>query len=123
MSPLFYKFLHHIGLILTFVSLGGLGALALVDQAQSKARSVFVALHGTGLIIILVAGFGLLAKMGLGLPVWAVVKLAIWLALGAMIVPLRRQPQLARPLILFAIPGLAAVAVVVAVWHVSIFGS
>lgn len=61
---MFYKFLHHLGLVLTFLSLGGLGALALTGQAQSKARTPFVALHGTGLIIILVAGFGWLAKLG-----------------------------------------------------------
>lgn len=123
MSPMFYKFLHHLGLILTFLSLGGLGALALVGQAQTKARTVFVALHGTGLILILVAGFGWMAKLGYGLPSWAIVKLLIWLAFGAMIVPLRRQPALARPLVLFVIPGLGAVAVVIAVWHVQIFGS
>lgn len=120
---MFYKFLHHLGLVLTFLSLGGLGALALTGQAQSKARTPFVALHGTGLIIILVAGFGWLAKLGYGLPTWAIVKILVWLALGALIVPLRRQPALARPLTLIAVPSLAAVAVFIAVWHRQLFGN
>lgn len=123
MSPMFYKFVHHFGLILLFLSLGGLGGLALVGQAQAKARAVFVALHGTGLVLILVAGFGWLAKLGYGLPAWAVLKLLVWLALGAMLVPLKRRPALAKPLVLFVIPGLAAVAAGVAVWHVALFGN
>lgn len=123
MSPMFYKFLHHIGLILTFISLGGLAAHALVGQATAKTRSVFVALHGTGLILILIAGFGWLAKLPYGsLPGWAIVKLLVWVALGAIIVPLKRKPTLAKPIILFVVPGLATLAVVIAVWHVQLFG-
>lgn len=122
MSILIYKFLHLFGVILLFVSLGGLGALALTDQTTSKARSTFVTLHGVGLLIILVAGFGWLAKMGYGLPIWALIKLAIWLAFGALIVPLKRKPALARPLILFVVPALAALTIGIAVWHAQIFG-
>lgn len=123
MSPMFYKFLHHVGLLLTFISLGGLGALALSGQGQSKARAPFVALHGAGLIVILVAGFGWLAKLGYGLPVWAVVKIVIWLALGALVVPLRRKPALAKSITFGLVPALAVTATVIAVWHAAIFGS
>ncbi len=123
MSPQVYKFLHHAGLILTFLSLGGLAAYAMLGQAKGAGRGVFVALHGTGLVLVLVAGFGWLAKLGYGLPAWAVVKLLIWAALGAVIVPLKRKPALAKPLVMYAIPALALVAAAVAVWHVQLFGS
>ena len=123
MSPLFYKFLHHVGLMMLFISLGGLGALALTGQATSKARGTFVALHGVGLIVILVAGFGLLAKLNYGFPVWVVVKLVLWLALGAIIVPLKRSPALARPLTVFAIPLIAAAGIITGVWHQYLFNS
>lgn len=123
MSAQVYQLLHHFGLILLFLSLGGLAALSLVGEPKAKGRSVFVALHGTGLVLILVAGFGWLAKLGYGLPIWAILKLLVWLALGAIIVPLKRKPALARAFALFVIPGLALFAAVIAVWHVSIFGN
>lgn len=123
MSAFFYKFLHHLGLFLLFVSIGGLGALAMAGQIQSKARATFVALHGTGLIVVLVAGFGWLAKLDYGLPAWAIAKIAIWLAFGALIVPLRRKPELARTVVLVVAPVLFAAAAGIAVWHVALFGN
>jgi hypothetical protein len=40
--------------------------------------------HGLGLLLVLVAGFGMLAKLGIhGVPTWAALKLIIWVALGA----------------------------------------
>jgi hypothetical protein len=123
MSADFYTFLHHFGLILTFVALGGLGALSLMGQPTAKPRPVFVALHGTGLVLVLVAGFGWLAKLGYGFPAWAIVKLLVWVGLGAIIVPLKRKPALAKPTVMVIVPALALVAVVVGVWHGPLFGS
>lgn len=118
-----YKFLHHVGLMLTFLSLGGLAAIAMAGEGRGSSRTPFVALHGTGLVIVLIAGFGWAAKAGYGIPVWLFFKVAVWLALGALVVPLRRKPALAKPFLMYVIPALGALAMVVAVWHVSIFNS
>jgi hypothetical protein len=49
--------------------------------------------HGIGLLIALVAGFGMLAKLGLmsSFPGWAAGKLVIWFALGALPAPIYRM--------------------------------
>jgi len=49
--------------------------------------------HGIGLLIVLIAGFGMLAKLNLmgSFPGWAVGKLVIWLALGALPAPIYRM--------------------------------
>ena len=57
-----------------------------------------MATHGTGLLISLVGGFGLLARLGLtgGLPGWVYLKLAIWLGLGMSPILLYKRPQTAK---------------------------
>ena len=54
--------------------------------------------HGVSLLLILVAGFGLLAKLGLAgsWPLWVTVKILVWLALGAAPVFLRGGEAVAR---------------------------
>lgn len=77
-----YKVLHLTGLILTFLGLGGI-LLRSRDQGPSRFGLV---LHGLGMLALLVAGFGLLARLGLNWPwpgwVWA--KLGVWLLVGAL---------------------------------------
>lgn len=84
MSPLFYQFLHLAGLMLLFISVG-----AYLAGTSSPARKFAGMLHGIGLLLLLVAGFGLMAKkFGVSNPmqfpgyVWA--KTVIWLVLGAL---------------------------------------
>ena len=40
--------------------------------------------HGIGLLISLISGFGMLAKMGImgSMPLWVWIKIALWLVLG-----------------------------------------
>jgi len=85
----FYKLLHIFSLIGATTALGGL-----ITGATGGFRRALVALHGTALFIMLVAGFGALAKLGVGgLPGWVTTKLVIWLVLGAIVVPARRMPE------------------------------
>lgn len=123
MHPDFYMTLHYVGLVVLFISLGGLGALAMTGQYQSKAKSGFVAFHGIGLILLLLGGFGWLGATKMGFPIWAILKLVIWLAFGALIVPLKRVPAAAKKLTLIGVPVLALCAIVLGVWHVALFGS
>jgi hypothetical protein len=79
MSPLYYKVLHLTGVILLFLGLAS--ALMPKDTPNRRIGLIF---HGLGLAILLVAGFGLIAKLQIGFPWWVVVKLVLLLAFGAM---------------------------------------
>jgi hypothetical protein len=76
MSLQFYHYLHLIGLILVFVGYGGL-----LSSERAKSAMMW---HGIGLLISLVSGFGMLAKMGImgSMPLWIWIKVALWLMLG-----------------------------------------
>jgi hypothetical protein len=56
--------------------------------------------HGTGLLISLISGFGLLAKLGIfkSMPTWVYIKIALWLVLGFLPVLARRR-VIAAPLV------------------------
>jgi hypothetical protein len=99
MSYQFYKVLHVVSLFLLFTS------LAAAAFAPQDKRKPWVALHGIATLIALVAGFGLLARLGLmkGMPGWVHIKLAIWLALGVMPFILRKANHLALPLLLVSV--------------------
>lgn len=114
---LVYKTFHLVGVMLTVVALGGMAIHAANGgtREQSLTRRLTTAIHGTGLLLVLVAGFGMLARLdgstGSG---WVVIKLGIWLLLGgAALVPYRR-PQFARVLFV-AVPLLAALAAIMAI--------
>ena len=51
--------------------------------------------HGLGLLLILVSGFGMLARMGLvgGLPPWIHAKLTIWVLAGVAIAVAKRKSE------------------------------
>ena len=110
MSYEFYKILHLAGLVTLFVALGALAVI------PSDKRKPFMALHGIAATVMLVAGFGLLARLQLmkAWDVWIYGKLVIWLLLGATPVILRRKPNLALPVLLVSI-ALGAVAAFLAV--------
>lgn len=83
MSVFFYDFLHVVGVMFLFA---GFGALL---SAENRSRAMM--LHGIGLVILLVAGFGILAKNHPAAPAvysytapWVLAKLVIWLILGAL---------------------------------------
>ena len=79
MSYLFYKVLHLIGVICLFLGLG-----AALMPADTPKRNVGLRFHGVGLLLLLVAGFGLVAKVIPGFPWWVIAKLVLWLGFGAM---------------------------------------
>ena len=111
-----YRLIHVIGLLVLFVALGGL-SYASVREARGEGhgafRKVAMAFHGLGLLIILVGGFGLLARIGVqhgvGFPGWVWGKLGIWLLLGASVVIPGRKPEWAGALFL-ALPVLGGIA-------------
>jgi hypothetical protein len=88
----FYKILHFTGLIITFTSLAGYIFYLLGNKTGDK-KKFFSILHGVGLIILLVSGFGLAARLGYmqQLPMWIYVKLAIWFLVGAALTVIKKQ--------------------------------
>ncbi len=111
MSYEFYKVLHLIGLVTLFAALGALTVI------PGERRKPFMALHGTATLIMLVAGFGLIAKLGLmsNMGAWLYGKLIIWLVLGAMPVVLRKKPNMAFSILLFSL-ALGAISAMLAIY-------
>lgn len=105
-----YKILHLIGLVVLFISLG---ALAFVPLEKRKPLMI---LHGIASIVMLVAGFGLLARLGMArdMGTWVYIKIVIWLILGATPVILKKKPALAMPVLLMSI-GLGTLAAYLAI--------
>jgi hypothetical protein len=115
----FYKVLHILGLTLVVLSLGGI--VAVVANGGSKEtnalRKATAISHGIGLLLLLVAGFGMLAKLGImgALPTWVVAKLIIWLLFGGLVAVAYKKPALAKK-IWVLIPVLVLAATYLAVY-------
>ncbi len=93
MSASAYKLLHFLGIFMTLLALGGIFVnSSLPADQQGRWRRLAGLTHGIGLVIVLVAGFGLLARLELGFELWVSLKLLIWLAFGALIVAARKHP-------------------------------
>ena len=81
-----YKLFHILGMLLVFVAAGGAAVHAAAggDKEANPLRRGLVIAHGVGLVLLLVAGFGMLARIGASAASgWVFGKLAIWLIMGA----------------------------------------
>ena len=97
MSYEFYKILHLIGIVLLFSGLISLLTLKVTSVAvEGSAKKFAFITHGVGLFLLLLSGFGLLARLGLAqqMPHWVYVKLLIWLVFGGVIALIKRKPTL-----------------------------
>jgi hypothetical protein len=109
----FYRILHFIGI---FLVMSALGATVAVKDEGAVPRGPVAAAHGVGLLLLLVSGFGMLAKLGIGAPPpWALAKLGVWLVLGAMLAVARRRPDM-RTAMFFAAPVWGAIAAWLAIF-------
>ncbi len=117
MSFQLYKVIHILGLFFVFASLGALTLQAYVGKPlDEKGRRLAGLTHGISLLIVLISGFGALARLGLGgFPGWVWVKLVIWLVIGGIIVLIRKMPQLAGVLWV-VLPLLGALAGYLAIY-------
>lgn len=98
----FYKLMHLIGIILVFSGLCGLLGTYNSGQTPSRGWRIGLAIvHGLGMALALVGGFGLLARLGIitGWPGWVWVKLVIWFCLGGSIFFAKRKAHLRMNLI------------------------
>ena len=108
MPYLVYKLLHVAGVLMVLVAVGGVAVHAANGgrREDNSLRGLLAAMHGIGLILSVVAGFGML---GASFPGWAWAKLVIWLVFGAALPLPYRSQALARSLVVI-LPLLAAVA-------------
>jgi uncharacterized membrane protein SirB2 len=117
----FYKVVHIVGIVLAVSALGGAAAQAMLggNQRPRPSRRLLAGLHGLGVFLVLLGGFGLLARIGIlhgaHFPGWLWVKLVIWAVVAIGLFVPSRRPGLARPL-LFALPVLGGLAAYMAIY-------
>jgi hypothetical protein len=119
MSLVAYRLLHIFSMMLLFTSLGGLLLASRAGITTGVSRKTAGMTHGIALILLLITGFGALAKTGLsnpGLwPAWLWIKALIWLVFGGVIVLIRRSPN-ASTLLWWILPLLGALAAYMALY-------
>ncbi len=103
-----YYLLHVIGLLLlTATSFSVLGA------PTPKRRKKALMLTGILSLVMLVGGFGLLARLNFGWPGWIIAKILCWVVLSALAGLAFRKPKAAGLLSLIGMLALAAGAYMV----------
>lgn len=99
MSYGFYKVLHLASVFGIFLSLGALTLhIMMGGQKKFAARKWVMITHGVGMLLAFVAGFGLMARLGMmgQWPGWIWGKLLIWLIFGMAVSIVPRFPQWAK---------------------------
>lgn len=117
MSYTAYKLIHIIGILFLFTAAGGVALYAANGgtKGNNVGRVWVSAIHGLTLVLILVSGFGLVARLGTGFQAWVWAKVALWFVIGGIaLMPLRKQ-SLGLPF-LVGLPLLGAVAAFLALF-------
>ena len=113
MSIAVYKLIHIFSIMLLFTAFGGLLLAARAGVETGVSRKLAGITHGIALLLILISGFGALARIGMSnpaiWPAWLWIKALIWLALGAVVVVIKRSPRLA-PALWWILPLLGGIA-------------
>jgi uncharacterized membrane protein len=110
-----YKILHVLGVFVLFTAFGGSAMLASREGDAEETRShrkLLSIIHGVAMLVVFVAGFGLMARLGMmkSWPLWIWVKLGVWAVLGGALALVRRKPGLVRVwyVVLPLVGGIAA---------------
>jgi hypothetical protein len=95
MNPAIYHVLHILGILMLFMGYGALIANSLSGANAKNVRILAASTSGIGLLLMLVAGFGLIARLyGNEFEIWMWAKFGVWLLFGVLIVAIKRQPKL-----------------------------
>lgn len=91
-----YKLIHLAGILALFMALGGVLLWSINGRTRddNRWRKTLAIVHGVALFVILLGGFGALARLGImwPWPGWIVVKFTIWLILGGLVAVIYRKP-------------------------------
>ena len=115
-----YKLVHYLGMfmLVTVLAAASMHTLRGGGRADNPYRRAFGIAHGVASFLVLLGGFGMLARLGVvhgGLPAWVFAKLAIWAVLSGAIAFVYRAPGVARAL-LFGVPVLVVAAAAIALY-------
>jgi hypothetical protein len=88
MTPEVYRLIHVAGALFLFLGLGGI--LTAAGKEGGKPPAFFLAMHGVGLLAMLVAGIGFVHKTGLPWQNWLSAKVGLWILIGALPFLVRR---------------------------------
>jgi hypothetical protein len=97
MDPTFFRLIHICGILMIFSGLVGLTALFVNGgPVRHSSRITFAIVHGFGMLLVLISGFGLAGRLGYmnEIPMWMYFKMAIWLVLGGSMVLAKRQAKM-----------------------------
>lgn len=114
MSPTVYHILHFVGILMLFLGYGALLGRSIAGSDDARVKKLGSITSGIGLLLMIVAGFGLIAKLyGNSFEPWMIAKIVIWVVLGGLIALINRKPALGVALWwgLIALGALAAVMV------------
>jgi hypothetical protein len=114
-----YNVVHIVGLIFLMAGLGGMSSVEVPSHRRAWIRRSLAAFHGLGVFLILLGGFGMLARLGIvqgiAWPGWLWAKVIIWGVLGVSAFIPYRYPRAALPL-LFLLPLLGGLAAYMAIY-------
>ena len=115
-----YKLVHLLGVfvLLTTLAIASMHLLRGGTRADLPRRRALTITHGTASFLILLGGFGMLARLGIvqgGLPGWILLKLGIWVILSAALALALRATGGARA-VLLGTPLLALLAAAIALY-------
>ncbi len=106
-----YKFIHMLGIISVFMSLGGLTMHMINNGVKDHNwRKQLGITHGVGLALILLGGFGMLARKNIAFTEgWVLTKVLIWFVIAGLFAMVLRKPSISRAMwSLFILLGVLA---------------
>jgi hypothetical protein len=122
MSLAAYRVIHILSMALMFTALGGLLLASRAGVTTGVSRKTAGITHGIAMLLLLVSGFGALARIGLSnpaiWPAWLWVKALLWLVFGGIIVLIRRAPR-SSTLLWWLLPLLGGLAAYLALYKPS----
>jgi cytochrome c553 len=95
-----YYPIHFIGIFLTFICIGGICVHVKNGgtKEDNKSRKLLAITHGVALLLTIIGGMGLMKATHAatnGFPLWIILKLVIWVILGASSLIIYKLPKLA----------------------------
>lgn len=104
-----YKVVHYLGIFMMVTALAA--AFARSAQGGTEAdpwKKRLSMVHGIAMFLVLLGGFGMLARLDAGFPGWIMAKLGIWVVFGGIMAARKSAFGSARALVL--VPLLAVLA-------------
>lgn len=110
-----YKNIHIVSILLLIFSFG---LIIGHYKNTNKKNKLYNIIHGISMALILISGFGMLARLAIHWPwpLWVGIKTFVWIAMGGIIVLFRKKPC---PILgVVSIILLGGLAVFSAIYHI-----